>query len=134
MRASPADKFRLASMNELGPYIQDALDLVEFANGSIQTRWGKLRADMGHPEPFQLKYLGVGNEQWDEQYFDRYKEFEKILKQKYPEIKLVAAAGPSPDGPRFDYAWKQLRSLSADLVDEHYYQSRFCKGTEPGIF
>ena len=113
----------VASMNELGPYIQDALDLVEFANGSIQTRWGKLRADMGHPEPFQLKYLGVGNEQWDEQYFDRYKEFEKILKQKYPEIKLVAAAGPSPEGPRFDYAWKQLRSLSADLVDEHYYQS-----------
>ena len=113
----------VASMNELGPYIQDALDLIEFANGSVQTRWGKLRADMGHPEPFQLKYLGVGNEQWDEQYIDRYKEFEKILKQKYPEIKLVAAAGPSPDGPRFDYAWKQLRSLSADLVDEHYYQS-----------
>jgi alpha-N-arabinofuranosidase len=113
----------VASMNELGPYIQDALDLIEFANGSVQTRWGKLRADMGHPEPFQLKYLGVGNEQWDEQYIDRYKEFEKILKQKYPDIKLVAAAGPSPDGPRFDYAWKQLRSLSADLVDEHYYQS-----------
>ena len=89
----------------------------------MSTKWGKLRADMGHPLPFKLKLLGIGNEQWDEQYIERYKEFEKILKQKHPEIKLVAAAGPSPDGARFDFAWKEFRKLNPDLIDEHYYQS-----------
>jgi alpha-N-arabinofuranosidase len=78
---------------------------------------------MGHPDSFNMGFLGIGNEQWDEQYIERYKEFEKVLKQKHPGIKLVAAAGPSPDGPRFEYAWKQLRQLNADLIDEHYYQS-----------
>jgi len=113
----------VASMNELDPFVQDALDLIEFANGSIQTRWGKLRSSMGHPLPFKLTFLGIGNEQWDEQYIERYKVFEKIVKAKHPEIKLIAAAGPSPDGARFDYAWKELRLLQTDLVDEHYYQS-----------
>jgi alpha-N-arabinofuranosidase len=113
----------VVSMSELDPYVQDALDLIEFANGAITTKWGKLRADMGHPATFNLKYLGVGNEQWDEQYLERYKVFEKILQQKHPEIKLVAAAGPSPDGPRFDYAWKEFKQLHPDFIDEHYYQS-----------
>jgi alpha-N-arabinofuranosidase len=113
----------VVAMNELDPYLQDALDLIEFANGAITTKWGKLRADMGHPAPFNLKYLGVGNEQWDEQYLERYKLFEKILQQKHPEIKLVAAAGPSPDGPRFDYAWKEFKKLRPDFLDEHYYQN-----------
>lgn len=112
----------VVAMNELDPYIQDALDLVEFANGDINTKWGKLRADMGHPQPFNLKYLGIGNEQWDEQYVERFAAFEKILKQRYPGIKLVAAAGPSADGPRFDYAWKEFRKLNVDIIDEHYYQ------------
>ncbi len=66
-------------LNELDPYIQDALDLIEFANGSTTTKWGGLRASMGHPEPFNLKYLGIGNEQWEEQYIERYREFEKVL-------------------------------------------------------
>jgi alpha-L-arabinofuranosidase len=113
----------VVSMNQLDPFIQDALDLIEFANGDARTQWGSVRAEMGHIAPFNLKLLGIGNEQWDEQYVERYKEFEKILKQKYPEIKLVAAAGPSPDGPRFDYAWKEFRQTKADLIDEHYYQS-----------
>jgi alpha-L-arabinofuranosidase len=113
----------VVAMGELDPFIQDALDLIEFANGDITTTWGKLRAAMGHPAGFNLQFMGIGNEQWDEQYIDRYKEFEKILKQRHPEIKLVAAAGPSPDGPRFEYAWKQLRQLNTDLIDEHYYQS-----------
>jgi len=113
----------VVSINDMDPYIQDALDLVEFANGPASSQWGRLRADMGHSEPFHLKYLGIGNEQWDEQYIERYKEFEKVLQQKHPEIKLVAAAGPSPDGPRFDYAWKEFRKLNASLIDEHYYQA-----------
>ncbi len=113
----------VVAMNELDPYIQDALDLIEFANGAVTTRWGKLRASMGHPAPFNLKYLGIGNEQWDEQYIERYKQFHAVLKQKHPEVKLVSSVGPSPDGRLFDYAWKELKALNADLVDEHYYAS-----------
>ncbi len=113
----------VVSLNELDSFVQDALDLIEFANGDVTTEWGKLRAAMGHPSSFHLKMLGIGNEQWEEQYIERYKAFEKIIRQRYPQMKLVAAAGPSPDGAKFDYAWKELRQLNADLIDEHYYQS-----------
>lgn len=110
-------------LEELDPFIQDALDLIEFANGDATTKWGKLRADMGHPAPFQLKHLGIGNEQWDQQYFERYKLFEKTLKEKHPEILLVSGTGPYSDGKEFDAAWKELRATKTDLVDEHYYKS-----------
>jgi alpha-N-arabinofuranosidase len=110
-------------MNELDPYVQDALDLIEFANGDTNTIWGKLRATMGHPAPFNLTLLGVGNEQWDAQYIERYAAFEKVLKSKHPEIKLIAASGPSPDGERFDFAWKEFKNTKVDLLDEHYYQN-----------
>jgi len=108
-------------LSELNPYIQDALDLIEFANGATTTTWGKLRASMGHPEPFNLKFIGVGNEQWEEQYIERYKEFEKILHQQHPEIKIVSGAGPYQAGKYFDYAWGELKKLSPALIDEHYY-------------
>lgn len=108
---------------ELDPYIQDALDLIEFANGPADSKWGKLRAQMGHPAPFNLKLLGVGNEQWGEQYIERYKLFAKAIKEKYPAIKLVSSVGPNPDGPLFDYLNPTLRGLKADLLDEHYYRS-----------
>lgn len=111
----------VAAVEDLGPYIQDALDLIEFANGAVQTKWGKLRADMGHPAPFNLKMIGVGNEQWDEQYFERYRKFEQALKAKYPDIQLVSSSGPSAQGNLFDYAWSQLRDSKAGFVDEHYY-------------
>jgi alpha-L-arabinofuranosidase len=109
-------------MGQIDPYVQDALDLIEFANGASDSKWGKVRADMGHPEPFHLKFLGVGNEQWDAQYIERYIVFVKAIKEKYPDIKLISSAGPSPNGPKFDYLWNELRKLNADLVDEHYYQ------------
>jgi alpha-L-arabinofuranosidase len=109
-------------LDQLDPYIQDALDLIEFANGAVDTKWGKLRAEMGHPAPFNLNLLGVGNEQWGSQYIDRYKIFAKILKEKHPEIKLVSDPGPSPDGDMFTYLWGELRKLNADIVDEHYYK------------
>ena len=112
----------LASLADLDPYIKDALDLIEFANGDSSTAWGKLRSAMGHPQPFHLKFLGIGNEQWDEQYIERYKLFEKVLQEKHPEIKLVSGAGPSPDGKLFDYAWKELKQTKTALVDEHYYK------------
>lgn len=108
-------------LEELDTYIQDALDLIEFANGETSTRWGGLRAQMGHPEKFNLKYLGIGNEQWDEQYIERYREFEKVLKDKHPEIKIVSGSGPSSAGRMFEYGWSELRKLSPDLIDEHYY-------------
>ena len=108
-------------LSDLDPYIQDALDLIEFANGATTTTWGRLRASMGHPEPFNLKFLGVGNEQWEEQYIERYKEFEKVLHQQHPEIKIVSGAGPYQAGNYFDFAWSELRKLSPALIDEHYY-------------
>ena len=113
----------LADMKDLDPYIQDALDLIEFANGAVTTQWGKLRASMGHPEPFNLKMMGVGNEQWGPQYIERFKKFNSTLKEKHPEIKLITSAGPGPDGDRFTYLWDELIKLNADFVDEHYYQS-----------
>lgn len=112
----------LVPLDQLDPYIQDALDLIEFANGPVTSKWGQLRASMGHPEPFNLKMLGVGNEQWGEQYVERYKIFEKVLKDKYPDIKIVSSVGPFPDGELFDYLDPLIRGSKADLIDEHYYR------------
>ncbi|MVT08916.1 alpha-L-arabinofuranosidase C-terminal domain-containing protein [Chitinophaga tropicalis] len=111
----------LADDDDVETYIQDALDLIEFANGDAATKWGKLRAEMGHPTPFNLRMMGVGNEQWDSQYIARYQRFEKVLKEKHPEIKLVSTSGPSESGDRFNYLWSKLKNSRADLIDEHYY-------------
>ena len=111
----------LASLNNIDHYIQDALDLIAFANDPVTTVWGRQRAQLGHPAPFRLKMLGVGNEQWGPQYIERYKAFAKVLKTKHPEIKLISSAGPSPNDERFNYLWGQMRALKADIVDEHYY-------------
>ncbi len=113
----------LVPMEELDPYVQDALDLIEFANGAVTTKWGKLRADMGHPNPFNLKFIGVGNEQWGPQYIERYKVFAKAIKEKYPNITIVSGAGPSPDGTFFDYGWDELKKMNAEIIDEHYYKN-----------
>ncbi|MFT4155620.1 alpha-L-arabinofuranosidase C-terminal domain-containing protein [Parafilimonas sp.] len=107
---------------QLHPYIQDALDLIEFANGDVSTKWGHLRAAMGHPAPFNLKLMGVGNEQWGPQYVERYKIFTKAIKSKYPDIELVNSTGPDPDGEKFDFLNDTLRALHADILDEHYYR------------
>jgi len=109
-------------LDQLDPYIQDALDLIEFANGSPDSRWGKIRAQMGHPLPFNMKLLGIGNEQWGPQYFERYALFEKAVKAKYPEIKLISGTGPQPDDALFVSALAELKNLSPALVDEHYYR------------
>jgi alpha-N-arabinofuranosidase len=112
-----------AALNQLDEYVQDALDLIDFANGPVDSPWGKLRAEMGHPEPFHLEMMGIGNEQWGTRYVDRYKVFAAALKAKHPEIKLVVAAGPAPAGEPFDSMWATWRELHADIVDEHYYMS-----------
>ncbi|HEY6374107.1 MAG TPA: alpha-L-arabinofuranosidase C-terminal domain-containing protein, partial [Edaphobacter sp.] len=112
-----------AALNQLDEYVRDALDLIEFANGPVTSPWGRLRAQMGHPESFHLTMLGVGNEQWGSRYVERYKVFAATLKAQHPEIRLVVAAGPAPAGEPFDSMWSTWRSLKADIVDEHYYMS-----------
>lgn len=113
----------LVPMDELNPYVQDALDLIEFANGSVDTPWGKIRSEMGHPKPFNLKLIGVGNEQWGPEYIERYKVFEKAIKAKYPTMTIVSGAGPFPEGDYFEYGTKELKKLNAEIVDEHYYKN-----------
>ncbi len=108
-------------LDQLDPYIQDALDLIEFANGTPDSKWGKVRTQMGHPAPFNLKMIGVGNEQWGSQYIERYIVFVKAIKAKYPDIKIVTGTGPSPDGKDYEYAARELKKLNAEIVDEHYY-------------
>ena len=93
----------LVSLDELEPYIQDALDLIEFANGPVTSKWGKVRAEMGHPAPFNLKFLAIGNEQWGEIYVERLERFVEVLRKEHPEIKIVGTSGPAPDGEKFDY-------------------------------
>jgi alpha-N-arabinofuranosidase len=111
----------LCPMDELDTYIQDALDLIEFANGPARSPWGARRAAMGHPRPFNMKLLGIGNEQWGPQYIERYARFARVLKEKHPEIQLITAAGPLPDDERFHFIWSKMRRLKADIVDEHCY-------------
>lgn len=113
----------LAAMEDLGPYLQDALDLIEFANGPTDSRWGSVRAEMGHPEPFHMKYLGIGNEQWGPQYFERYALFEELLNKEHPEIELISSTGPFASGPGFEYNAGQLKKFNPTLVDEHYYNT-----------
>ena len=113
----------LVPLNQLDPYIQDALDLIEFANGSSNTRWGSIRAKMGHPQSFRLKMIGIGNENWGPQYLERLQLFQKEIKFKYPEIKIIASSGTDPNGERFDFLNTNLRNLQVDFIDEHYYRS-----------
>ena len=109
-------------LEQLDTYVQDALDLVEFANGDVNTKWGKVRADLGHPAPFNLKMMGIGNENWGPQYLERLAVFTKAVKAKYPNIKLVNSSGTDPVGERFDLLNTELRKRNADIIDEHYYR------------
>ena len=120
------------ALDSLDSYIQDALDLIEFANGPVDSQWGKVRAEMGHPEPFNLKYLGVGNEQWDydEQhggfgpvFTARLKKFSDAIRAKYPNIKLIGTTGPNSEGWDFDLLQPRMKELKVDLYDEHYYRN-----------
>lgn len=109
-------------VGELDNYIQDALDLIEFANGSTSTTWGKLRADMGHPAPFNMKFIGIGNEQWGPEYPERLEPFIKAIRAKYPEMKIIGGSGPGSEGEQFEYLWPEMKKLKVDLVDEHFYR------------
>lgn len=110
-------------VDELQPYIQDALDLIEFANGDTTTTWGKLRAEMGHPAPFNMKFIGIGNEQWGPEYPEHLAPFVAAIRKAYPDIKIVGSSGPDSEGEQFDYLWPEMKRLGADLVDEHFYRN-----------
>lgn len=107
---------------DLGSYVQDALDLIEFANGDTTTEWGRLRAEMGHAAPFNLKFIAVGNEQWGEEYPARLKVFVEAIRKAYPDIKIIGSSGPNSEGSDFEYLWPEMRKLKVDLVDEHFYR------------
>ena len=107
---------------DLDEYVRDALDLIEFANGGIDTPWGKVRADMGHSAPFNLKFIGIGNEQWGKEYPEHLEPFVVAIRQACPEIKIVGSSGPDSEGKQFDYLWPEMKRLKADLVDEHFYR------------
>ena len=128
----PTKKGVHVPLDDLDSYIQDALDLVEFANGPVDSKWGKVRADMGHPAPFNLKYLGVGNEQWDYDekhggygpvFTERLKKFNAALRAKYPNLKLIGTTGPNSEGWDFDLLQPRMKELKVDLYDEHYYRN-----------
>ena len=111
-------------VDQLQPYIDDVLDLIEFANGDpAKNSWAKLRADMGHPAPFNLKYVGIGNEQWGAIYPEHLTPFVEQVRKKYPNIKIVGTSGPDSEGKEFEYLWPEMRKIGADLVDEHYYRN-----------
>ena len=107
---------------DLDGYVRDALDLIEFANGDVTTTWGKVRAGMGHPAPFGLKFIGIGNEQWGPEYPEHLEPFIKAIRKAYPDMKIIGSSGPNSEGKEFDYLWPEMKRLNADLVDEHFYR------------
>ncbi|MFF4616207.1 alpha-L-arabinofuranosidase C-terminal domain-containing protein [Nonomuraea jabiensis] len=105
-------------------YIQDVLDLVEFANGSTGTPWGARRAELGHPEPFDLRYLGLGNEdEITDDFRDRYARIEDAVRERHPEICVIGTVGPQPFGPDFEAGWAFARARGTAMVDEHGYRN-----------
>ncbi len=114
---------RYAPLDQLAPFVEDVLDLIEFANGGIDTAWGRKRAELGHPEPFGLKYVGIGNEEVGAQFFERSDILQAAVRRKYPEIKIINTAGPFAAGGEFDRGWENAVKVKSDLVDEHYYMA-----------
>jgi alpha-L-arabinofuranosidase len=109
-------------IDQMQDYIQEVLDLVEYANGPATSTWGAKRAEAGHPEPFNLEYLGIGNEDAQTPLFrERFEMIYRAVKAKYPEITLIGTVGPEASGDDFDAGWKFADELRVDMVDEHYY-------------
>ena len=112
-------------MSEMDEWVQDALDLIEWANGDVNTKWGRVRAEAGHPKPFNLKYLGIGNEERiSPEFAERFRYMYKKIMEAHPEIVIVGTAGPGshPDNPDFQNGWKLAEELELPILDEHYYE------------
>ncbi len=110
-------------MDEMPAYIQDVLDLIEYANGDARkTEWGRRRAEAGHPKPFNLKYIGIGNEDLITEVFEeRFTMIYKAVREKYPEVTVIGTVGPFYEGTDYDEGWKLATRLGVPMVDEHYY-------------
>lgn len=109
-------------MDEMPQYIQDVLDLIEYANGPSDSTWGAKRAEAGHPDPFNLKYIGIGNEDMITEVFEeRFREIFEAVKSKHPEITVIGTVGPFYEGADYDAGWELARELNVPIVDEHYY-------------
>ncbi|WP_423442711.1 alpha-L-arabinofuranosidase C-terminal domain-containing protein [Limisphaera sp. VF-2] len=109
-------------MEEMPAYVQEVLDLVEWAKGPPDSKWGSLRAAAGHPEPFHLKYIAVGNEEHITPVFrERFRMIYEALRRKHPEITVIGTVGPSHSGPDYDAGWAFADELRLPMVDEHYY-------------
>ena len=115
---------KLAPPESMDYFARNICDLVDFANGDPSANaWAKLRADMGHPAPFGLKYVGIGNENWGREFLDRYLDIAARVRAVHPEIQIVSSVGAAPSGRDFDLAWRTLTDRNADFADEHYYIS-----------
>lgn len=111
-------------MEQMPQYVQEVLDLIEWANGPATSTWGAKRAEAGHPGPFNLQYLGVGNEDAQTPEFrERFKMIYDAVKAKHPEITVIGTVGPSPKGQDFEQGWKFANELGIEMVDEHYYEN-----------
>jgi alpha-L-arabinofuranosidase len=110
-------------MDEMQEYIQEILDLIEYANGPVTSTWGAKRAAAGHPKSFNLQYLGVGNEDKITPAFtERFKLIYDAVRIKHPEITVIGTVGPAPSGEDFEQGWKVANELTVPIVDEHYYE------------
>ena len=114
---------RAVPLDELEPWIQETLDLIEFANGDEDTTWGKVRAVLGHKELFGLEYIGIGNEEVGEGFRERFSYFVNRIREKYPNIKIIGSSGPFCAGSEYEKGWNCARENKADFVDEHYYMA-----------
>ncbi len=110
-------------IENIGEWVQEALDLIEFANGDVNTKYGAIRAEMGHSAPFNMEYIGIGNEEIGEGFFERYPYFHNAIREKYPEIKIINSAGPFAVGEGYVAGWTSAKMYGSDLIDEHYYSS-----------
>jgi len=111
------------TMTDMPEYIQDVLDLIEYANGPVTSKWGAKRAAAGHPESFHLQYIGIGNEDKQTDTFrERFKMIYNVVKTKHPEITIIGTVGPSPSGEDYDLGWKLADQLAVPVVDEHFYE------------
>jgi len=108
---------------EMPEYIQEVLDLIEWANGPATSTWGAKRTEAGHPKPFNLEYIGIGNEDKITPEFEtRFKQIYDVVKAKHPEITIIGTVGPAPQGEDYELGWKIARELQIPMVDEHYYE------------
>lgn len=112
-----------APIEELDKWVADAVDLIEFANGGADSKWGGIRKKLGHEAPFHLKYIGIGNEEVGDGFFKRYPYFHRAIRRAYPEIKIINTAGPFASGESHAAGWRSANQYGSDLVDEHYYAS-----------